>query len=217
MDAPDVGDGVMKPVMDKMWDILATENKENVRADLKTITVVLADLMSLGFGGDGDKQAMMSQLGGGENSTLSHMMGELEANEHLAPLADEIRAMTLRLVSQTMGDALKNTDQYDGVISGVATVFNDVREMPAEERKEVLRTEVKKAFAEQDIDVPEDVAVELSEKAIADLSANGEEITEDALKNYFIEHMDETTDAVGGAVEGDITDALPEGTVSGLN
>lgn len=210
MEAPDMGDGVMKPVMNKMWDILATENKETIREDLKTITVVLADLMALGFGADdSDQEAMMAQLGGGENSTLSHMMSALEANAHLAPLAEEIRTMTLRLVSQAMGDALKNTDQYDGVMTNVASIFNDVRNLPAEERKETLRTSIKEAFAEQDIDVPEDVAVELSEKAIADLSADGQEITEEALKNYFIENMDENVDAVGG----DLNDALPDGTI----
>lgn len=216
IDAPSV-DGALKPVMDKMWEILATENKETIREDLRTLTVVLGDLMSLGNAGvDGDQQAMLDKLGG-ENSVFTHMMQTLDGNEHMKPLADELRAASLRLVSQAMGDALKNTDQYDGVISNVATVLNDVANMPAEERKETLRTEVKRAFAEQDIDVPEDVAVELSEKAIADLTADGQEITEESLKNYFIENMDESLDAVGGAVDGDLTDALPEGSIPGLN
>ena len=217
MEAPDVGDGVMKPVMDKMWDILATENKENVRADLKTITIVLSDLMSLGFSNsEGDQQEMMAQLGGGENSTLSHMMSALRDNPHLAPLADELRTLSLRLVSQAMGDALKNTDQYDGVISNVATAFNDVLDLPAEERRESLQNAVKTSFAEQDIDVPEDVAVELAEKAIEDLGGDGE-ITDEELKNYFIENMDDTANTVDGAVEGEITDVLPEGSIPGVN
>ena len=208
--APDIGDDMVQPMMNKMWDILATESKETIREDLETLTIVLSDLMSLGFAtADGDNQAVITQLAGGENSTLSHMIQTLEANAHMAPLVDEIRALSLRLVSRTMGDALKNTDQYDEVISNVAEVFNDVANMPAEQRQEVLKTKVKEAFATQEIDVPEDLAVELSEKAIADLSANGEPITDEALKNYFIDHMDENVGAVGDS----LPDGLPEGSV----
>lgn len=203
-EAPDMGE-MMKPIMDKTWEILSTENGANLRQDLGTVTNVLADLMSLGFLGDGaDKEQLMSQLG--KDSALSHMLQELGDNPHMAVLADEIRALGVRLASSVMGDALLNSDQYDGMMENIATSLNDVLDVPAEERKAVVQTAVKDAFAEHEIDIPEDVAVEMSEKAIADLGEDGE-ITGDELKNYFVEHMDEGMGAIGDI--GDID--LPEG------
>ena len=198
MEAPDMGE-MLQPVMNKAWEVLSTENGDTLRQDLRTVTEVLADLMSLGFGGEGmDSEHLMGQLG--SEGALAHMMQVLGENEHMAVLADEIRTLSLKLAASAMGDALKNTDQYDGVMNNMADSLNNVLELPAEERREVLQQSVKEAFAEQEIDVPEEVAVEMSEKAIADLGGDGE-ITGDELKNYFIEHMDENAEDLGGAID----------------
>ncbi len=197
----EIGD-MLQPILDTTWDVLATENGDTLRKDMKTITEILADLMTLGFlEENGDNQDLMTQLAGGENSTLSHIMQVLGENEHMAILADEIRGLGLRLVSDVMGDTLKNTTEYDGMMDTVAEHLNAVKDLPKEERKEFLQENIKTAFADQEIDVPEDLAVEMAEKAITDLEAQGDEITGENLKQYFIDHMDENVEDLGGAVD----------------
>ena len=194
VEAPYMGE-VMAPVMDKAWEILSNENSQTLREDLKTVTNVLADLMSLGFLGDGvNKEQLMSQLG--KDSVLSHIMQTLSENPHMASLADELRTVGVRLASSVMGEELINSDKYDGVMSDMAGALTGVLDMSAEERRETVQTSVKQAFAEKNIDVPEDVALEMSEKAIAELGNDGE-ITGEELKQFFIDHMDEGLGAVG--------------------
>ena len=129
----------------------------------------------------------MAKMGDG---FLSGLMNKLTSNPHMAPLAAEVQTLTVRVVSSVLGDALKNTDKYDGLIDQFAGKLDSVLEMAKEERSELLSDTVKQIFAEYEVDVPPEVVIELSEKAITELGADGK-IDAEELKQFLIDHAGE--------------------------
>ncbi|MBQ9779850.1 MAG: hypothetical protein IJW00_02780 [Clostridia bacterium] len=197
MNAPDVGD-MLQPVLDTALTVLSTESADTLRADVETILTVLTDLMAAGFLEENpDYEALLINLG--ESGLLNRLMTTLNANLNMAPLATELKALSVRVVSSVLGETLKNTDQYDPMIDQVANELNKVIDLPKEEREAIVRESIQTAFVDHGVSVPEDVAVELSEKAIEDLGADGK-ITNDELKQYLIDHVGE-----GVGIAGDIT------------
>ncbi len=208
---PELGD-LLQPSFDMALTVLSTESMETLRSDVNTVLDIVTDLMLAGLVTENpDYEALMAQLG--ENGMINGVMAKLAANPHMAPLASEIQTLAVRVVSSVLGDTLKHTDEYDPMIDQLAGELNNVMDMPKEEREAVIRESVKTAFEEHGVSVPEDVALELSEKAIEELGADGV-IEGDELKDYFINHMDETGDLAGDIFDenGDlIPDEIPEG------
>ncbi len=186
--APDLGP-MLQPLMDSALRVLSTENAETLRRDVDTVAGIVLDLSTMGFLDENpDYEKLMKDLG--DTGLLTDLLKRLESNVHLAPLSTELRSLSVRVVSVVLGDKLKETDEYDPMIGQVADELNKVLDMPAEERKEIIKTSVQTAFVDYGVEVPEDLAVELSEQAIEELGTDGE-ITQDELKDYFINHMDE--------------------------
>lgn len=207
--SPDMGP-VLQPVMDVALTVLSTEDAETLRRDVSTVAVILTDLMSAGFlTEDPDYEELLLKLG--ESGLLNNLLTTLEANPHMAALSAELRAMSVRLVSSVLGDALKNTEAYDPMIDQLSFELTNVLEKTPEEREEVIKESVKVAFADYGVSVPEDVAVELSEQAIAELGEDGA-IDSEELKDYFINHVDEGMDIAGDITEenGDIFEDIPD-------
>ena len=203
---PNVG-SLLQPSLNVALRVLTTENADTLRQDMDTILEVLTELMAAGFLTDSpDYEHLMAALG--ENGLLSQLMATLNENSHMAPLATELKSLSVRVVSSVMGETLKNSTEYDPLIDNVADELNKVLEMSEEERKNVIQESVKQAFSEYDIAVPEDVALELSEQAITELGADGE-IDSDELKDFLVDHIDEGMDIAGDAFDEDILDDNP--------
>lgn len=211
MAPPELGD-LLQPSFDVALTVLSTESVETLRSDVNTVLDIVTELMLAGLvTEDPDYEALMVQLG--ENGMINGVMAKLADNPHMAPLASEIQTLAVRVVSSVLGDTLKHTDEYDPMIDQLAGELNNVVDMPKEEREAVIRDSVKTAFEEHGVSVPEDVALELSEKAIEELGEDGV-IEGDELKDYFINHMGEAGDLAGDIFDenGDlIPDELPEG------
>ncbi|MBE6558922.1 MAG: hypothetical protein E7661_07975 [Ruminococcaceae bacterium] len=180
---------MLQPVMNTALEVLSTESPETLREDVITVTDILTDLMIAGFlEGNVDYEKMLAALG--NDGLLNDLLKTLEENEHMAPLADELRTLSVRVVSSVLGDTLKNTDEYDGLIDDMANELNDVLDLSPKKRKEVIAVSVKDAFANYDVDLPEDVAIEMSEKAIEELGKDGV-IESDELKDYLVNNIDD--------------------------
>lgn len=212
MAAPELG-SMLDPTMDQALAILATEDSETLREDLHTVIEILSVLLINDFLTETDYEVLLAKLG--EDGLLNGMLATLGENEHLAPMANEIKALSVRVVSSVLGEQLANSDQYDGLMDDVATNLNDVLELSPEERRETVKDAVQTAFVDYGVTVPEDVAVEMSEKAIGELGQDGE-ITGEELKQYMIDHMDEELDLIGDAA-GDIEDIIPDGEIPDMN
>ncbi len=185
--------GLKCPSMDKamessfasLMDVLAHENAETLNEDLHTLFDVLGDFMISGLiSGSYDTDQLIKNSS--DNQLFEQVIHKLEANPRFAPVADEVRSMSVRLLSGLLGvDELLNGEHAD-LMQDVSQVLTDMIEL--EDRSEILR-ELENTFAVYDYDVPENVAVEMADQIIADLSDDEDKvITPEELTEYLIGH-----------------------------
>ncbi|MBQ7316049.1 MAG: hypothetical protein IJW90_02955 [Clostridia bacterium] len=183
---PDMGE-MLQPVYNTSLQVMADSDMESIREDVLTVADVLTDLIAAGVTGGDDYEDMMLALA--EDDLLDELVTKLEKNKHMSPVALEIKNLSVRLVAASMGDLLKETDQYDPLMDDVAREMTRALSMSKAEQKLYLENRIGYAFAEYDIQVPGSIAVEMSERAMDDLGKDGV-IDEHELKDYYINYMD---------------------------
>lgn len=184
--SPDMGE-MLQPVYNTSLQVMADSDMESLRKDVLTIADIMTDLIAAGVTGGDDYEGMMVSLA--ENNLLDQLVTKLEKNNHMAPVALEIKNLSVRLVAASMGELLKNTEQYDPLMDDVANEMTKALQMSGETRKMYIEQQIGSAFAENDIQVPDTIAVEMSERAIEDLGKDGV-IDEQELKDYYINYME---------------------------
>lgn len=193
-------DAALNPTFNCVLSILASENSDTLEEDIHDILDVLGDFMVNDLlGENSDYTQLVQKLG--SSGLLTDMMAKLQANERLAVLATEIKALSLRLVTNMLGaDQLKD-GQYAEMMGNVAGTLTDALEMSKEERDALVVESVQEQFAAEGYDVPPEVVVEITDQVIAELGADGE-ITEEELTDYFLNHSDEALDYIPDGVPG---------------
>ncbi|MBO5510288.1 MAG: hypothetical protein J6B24_01005 [Clostridia bacterium] len=190
-------DKTLNPTIDSFLTVLADETPETLAEDAHLLLDLVGDL----FVNDMVKKnanytAMVRRIG--ESGLLTDMLAKLEKNERLAVLADELKALSIRLVSNMLGlDDLKS-GKYSAMMDEVADALTDSLRMSEAERDNLILREVRGSFADRGYNVPEDVALKMSHEMIDDLGADGE-ITKEELTDYLVSHADGTFDAIGDA------------------
>jgi len=184
--SPDMGE-MLQPVYNTSLQVMADSDMESLRKDVLTVADVMTDLIAAGVTGGDDYEGMMFALA--EDDLLDQLVTKLEKNKHMAPVALEIKNLSVRLVAASMGDLLKDTDQYDPLMDDVANEMTKALQMSGEMRKMYIEQQIGTAFAENDIQVPDTIAVEMSERAMEDLGKDGV-IEEQELKDYYINYME---------------------------
>ncbi len=193
-------DPMLVPVFDSFLEVLATENADILREDLHTVMDILGDLLVSGIMDDyidpADTIRAISR-----NGLMTATLRKIEENEHLSPIADELRALSVRLVGNLLGvDGLKN-GEHEALITDVTEQLNAALDMTDAERAETIH----EVFSQYDFDVPEDVALELSGQFLKELGADGE-ITNGELTDYLVT-MAESGYLPGVSADGSGTEA----------
>ena len=134
------------------------------------------------------------------------MLDTLQASERLSALADELKALAIRLVSNMLGVDKLQSGEYMDMMGNVASTLTDALNLPEAERDALLLDSIKENFAGQGFDVPDDVALKMSHQMIDELGADGE-ISPDELTEYMVEHAEEGFDIVGDV---EIPEELPD-------
>ena len=188
MDRPAL-DANLDPTLNLILELLATETVDTIEEDIHDILDVVGDLMIYDLlGSDANYTDMVQRMG--QSGLLSQMLAKLEANERMAPLAAELKTLGVRLVSNMLGiDQLKN-GEYAELMGNVAGTLTESLDMSQEERDALVLESIKNNFGDQGFDVPDDVALQMANKMIDELGADGE-ITGDELTQYMIQNVDE--------------------------
>ena len=196
---------LIQPTVTVAYDILATETARNIRDDLHTVMDVVGTLAENGFlKEDADYANLLVSLASSEEENGANLrdrlLGILEENAHMAPLATEIRALTGRVVSSVLSSELKNNERYQPVIADVTNSLNQALAMTEEEREEGIRKAVQQAFDAEGIVIPEDLAVNMSEEMFDTCGADGE-ITAEEVQDYLVERMETDYEAIEQIIE----------------
>lgn len=183
----------MQPTMLVVYDILSTESSANIRADLRTMLDVLGTLAANGFFDDGvDSETLLSRLAeqSDDGNLVDRLQAILEKNQHLSALSAEIDAVIARVVSSVLSTELRENDRYTPAIQQVSGNLNQALAIEdEEERHEVVRSAVKDAFETEGINIPEDLALEMSDEIMAECGDDGE-ITDDEVREYLATRME---------------------------
>ncbi len=117
MERPDFGE-FLNPTFDVLLGILATVDGETLIDDLNTLLDALDLMVKYGlFGNHHESEQLMDALSKNPNM-LRELTDLFESNEHLAPMAAELRQLCIRVVTQSldMGNA-ELTDELTGTIN----------------------------------------------------------------------------------------------------
>jgi hypothetical protein len=185
--------------------VLSAENAQTLEEDIHVILDVVGDLKINGLlEKNADYTAMVKKMG--ESGLLTDMLAKLKENERLQVLATELKALSIRLVSNMLGVDKLASGEYSEMMGNVAGALTDSLNMNEAERDALILDAVKNNYAEYGFDVPDEVALKMSHEMIDELGADGE-ITGDELTEYMVKFADE-----GFEITPDmIPDGLPEG------
>ena len=199
-------DAAFDPTVNKFLEVLGTETAETLPEDIRIILSVVGDLKVYGLFEDGVDYMTLAQRMG-EDGLLNRLLVELRASERLSILADEMEALSIRLVSRMLGiDKLKD-GEYAETMDKIADKLTESLEMDETERDALIVDAVKTNLKDAGFDVPEDLALKVAHQAIDDMGADGE-ITADELTDYLVNHADEAFD-IAGDIVGDVEGLLP--------
>ena len=188
-------DASLNPTLNRLLEVLAAETPDTLEEDIHDILDVVGDLKVNGLlAQTSDYTALVQKLG--ESGLLAEMLDTLEQNQRLRILADELKALSVRLVSNMLGVDKLQSGEYMEMMGNVASSLTDALTMSDEERDAWLKESIQTNFAGQGYDVPDDVALKMSQQMMDELGADGE-ITADELTDYMVEHAGEGFDAAG--------------------
>ncbi len=209
-DRPSV-DATIDPTLIVIFEIFSEEDYKTLEEDLRVLIDVVGDLLMCDLlASDIDPQEMIRTLS--EKQILDKALSKLKANARLAPLATELKTMSVRLVTDMLGLEELKSGEHAELMNNVADELTKVSHMSPEERHEIISESLNDVFAQSGIDVPKDVAIELSDKMIDDLTAEGGEITGERLTDYLVDHAAD----VGELLPDEIPDDLPMDEIPGL-
>lgn len=194
MESPEVGT-IFQPTLDEMLNVLKGETADILEDDLKTVSDIIVILVNGGLLNDDmtytDMMALLGETNENERSVIDDVLVTLRQNPHTASLAEEFNALSMRVVAKVLDDSGLMDGKYDDALDEVSKTLNDVRDKSREERSDLIKEGVAEAMLEHDdITIPDDVAVAMCEKVIADME-DEEEITGQMLKDYLSEHAAE--------------------------
>ena len=170
-----------------LLEVLSIETPQTLSEDIHVLLDVLGDLRIKGFLNSDTifYEDLIRSLG--QDGFLSTLLAELDQNERMHLLVEELRTMNVRLVGSMLGAELLESGEYDALMGDVATSLNDVLQKPAEERNEIIKQAINQNFDAHGFHVPEDVALEVSDKIISELGSDGE-ITKDELTAFLSQY-----------------------------
>ena len=198
-------DASLNPTVNHVLEIFSTETPETLEEDIHVLLDLVGDMMVNDLlQENADYTAMVQKMG--QSGILTDMLDTLQASERLSALADELKALAIRLVSNMLGVDKLQSGEYMDMMGNVASTLTDALNLPEAERDALLLSSIKENFAGQGFDVPDDVALKMSHQMIDELGADGE-ISPDELTEYMVEHAEEGFDIVGDV---EIPEELPE-------
>ncbi len=202
------------PTINCLLDILASEQTVTLDEDLHTLLDVVGDFLVCDLLTETDEpEKLLMTIS--ENGLLDQTLTKLEANPRLSPLVGELRSMSVRLLTEMLGlDDLKNGEHAE-LMDTVAGELNGVLGLPEEERHEAISEAVSTTFKDYGYEVPEDVAIDMTDQMIEELGGDGE-ITGDEVSDYLVNHMDDTLDVLPEITDGDSGESLPEDLIDDL-
>lgn len=208
MERPDMGE-LLNPTFDVLLKILSTTDRELLVADLNTMIDFLDLLVDSGILANmGDSSKIMDTLS--TNKTLiSDMTSLFEQNEHLAPMAKEIKSLMVRAVTQTL-------NMEDSELTGKLTESINVYKDDPDQLSNELGNIVTDYMADQNIqaEVSKEITDEVAD-AICKEFAGQTEVSEEEVIDFVLNYASGNLVDEDGEIDLD-GDGIPDGDIDDL-
>ena len=196
MERPDLGE-LLNPTFDVLLGILATVDGETLVADLGSLVDMLDLLIDNGFFDSHEQSEQMMDTLSKNPDLIKELMAVFEANEHLAPMAAEIRMLCIRAVTQSldMGNV-----ELTGELTNAINAYKDEPELLSQELTGVVQDFMDEQGIQADVgtEVIDEVA-----NAISQEFAGKDSVTEQEVIDFVLSY------AQGNFSEDDIGSIVP--------
>ncbi len=132
---PEFGD-LIDPTFDVLLNILATVDGEILIDDLNTLLDVMDLLVEHGFFGNHHQSEHLMDTLGKNPDLLRELSALFESNDHLAPMAAELKMLCIRIVAQTLD---MDNNELTGALTDAINAYKDHPEMLSEELMGVVQ------------------------------------------------------------------------------
>ena len=189
-------DEIVDPFIVELLKVCRTTSYQTVTADMRTLLNVFSHLTAItDLLSGGSYDDLMDELSTG--GTLGKIENELRKNAHMAPLADTLHDMTIRVVMNQVTESL-GTETYEQFVTDISDALNNVMDENGNINVDDLTSQMQGYLNDYGIDVPSSVTGEISSD-VAEKLEGKTEITADDIDQIFKDYL-------AGADIGDLGD-----------
>ncbi len=182
---------LLQPLMNKMFEVFATSNKDTITADLRTMTEMFGVLINYDILENADDyDAVLGILGDG---AISEMIITVNKNSRMSPISDEITKLSIRAVASTIGMPEDAEERYDLLMNEISEVLNSSYGMSSDERVDFVNAGVTQALKDYGVAVNGEAADNIARSIIADLGSQYD-LTGDDVSEFFMIYAIAATD-----------------------
>lgn len=208
MERPNMGE-LLNPTFDVLLRILSTTDRELLVADLNTMIDFLDLLVDSGILANMEDSSKIMDTLSTNKTLISDMTSLFEQNEHLAPMAKEIKSLMVRAVTQSL-------NMEDSELTGKLTESINVYKDDPDQLSNELGNIVTDYMADQNIqaEVSKEITDEVAD-AICKEFADRDEVSEEEVIDFVLNYASGNLVDEDGEIDLD-GDGIPDGDIDDL-
>ena len=116
-------DATIDPMINVIFEILATEDREYIRNDLKSLSAFVHKVDEKGlFDIDSESDDALDSFG--QEGMISELLGTIENNDRMVPLIDEVNCVAIRIFVSSFGVFSDKQALYDDLMQSMGGTIN---------------------------------------------------------------------------------------------
>lgn len=167
------------PVIEKIIEVAASADKDNITADLTTLVNVADILVEYEVINESDYKKMLEKFGEG---AITELLVEVNKNERMRPVADEINLLSVRALASAIGVPKTPEERYELLMNETAYILKTSYGIEDEERVEQIMPELQRVFGKYGVNIEGVALRHVAEGLVADLGhlevVDGPDVTE---------------------------------------
>ena len=175
----------LKPIVEKLFEIMGTTDKDTIEKDLDVMIQLLNIFSEHGMleNSEYNVDNFMNTL---NSSFATEVIELLSNNKRFKSLIPEIENLSISILSSALKLPEVSEEQYDEVTQSIADAMNQVREHNDPEAvKQLITDEIHNAVNEGGVEIGEDVANVAADAITKAFEEHQGEFTKETIQDYF--------------------------------
>lgn len=180
----------VKPLMDAILDVFSTTDVNTISADLRSLGGVFTVLNKYGiFDLSEDENALLDKLN--NSPVLSEMAEVLHENPRMSQVEYEVKSLAMRAFATVVGVPEvgdENYEEYHELTVSIADSINNTAGMTKEEKTDMVKTEIKNAASDYDVEIEGEVVDQITNKFIEEFGDRND-VTDQEIKDFIAQYQ----------------------------